>query len=280
MMGATIESVRGTKNTPDTNSVVLKVTDVTKTFDGVCALDGVGFSIRKGHIKALIGPNGAGKTTLLNIINGLLAPDEGSVSFQGHELIGINTDKIAILGLSRTFQLIRLFTVNEATVLDNVLLGAHKHTLPSIPGVLFFRSRTKRIESAMREKAMEMLRFVGMDWAAQMTPGSLSFGNQRMVELARSLMADPELLLLDEPASGLNDTEVEHFMELLSVIRRRGISILLVEHNMKLVMNVSDDIVVLDFGKWLAEGNPAAICADPKVVEAYLGAACADVGGP
>ena len=189
MMGATIESVRGTKNTPDTNSVVLKVTDVTKTFDGVCALDGVGFSIRKGHIKALIGPNGAGKTTLLNIINGLLAPDEGSVSFQGHELIGMNTDKIAILGLSRTFQLIRLFTVNEATVLDNVLLGAHKHTLPSIPGVLFFRSRTKRIESAMREKAMEMLRFVGMDWAAQMTPGSLSFGNQRMVELARSLMA-------------------------------------------------------------------------------------------
>ena len=280
MMGPAIESVRGTKNTTDANSVVLKVTDVTKSFDGVCALDGVSFSIRKGHIKALIGPNGAGKTTLLNIINGLLAPDKGSVSFRSHELIGMKTDRIAVLGLSRTFQLIRLFTVNEATVLDNVLLGAHKHTLPSIPGVLFFRSRTKRIESSMREKAMEMLRFVGMDWAAQMTPGSLSFGNQRMVELARSLMADPELLLLDEPASGLNDTEVGHFMELLSVIRKQGVSILLVEHNMKLVMNVSDDIVVLDFGKWLAEGNPAEICSNPKVVEAYLGAECVDVGGP
>jgi ABC-type branched-subunit amino acid transport system ATPase component len=271
---------RNMKNTIETDNVVLRVTDVTKAFDGVHALDGVSFNTRKGHIKALIGPNGAGKTTLLNIINGLLVPDRGSVSFEGHELVGMNTDRIALLGLSRTFQLIRLFTVNEATVLDNVLLGAHKQALPTIPGALFFRPRTQRIENTIREKAMEMLRFVGMDWAAQMTPGSLSFGNQRMVELARSLMADPELLLLDEPASGLNDTEVEHFMELLSVIRGRGISILLVEHNMKLVMNISDDIVVLDFGKWLAEGNPAAICSNSKVVEAYLGAECADAGGP
>jgi ABC-type branched-subunit amino acid transport system ATPase component len=266
------------KNAAETDNVILKVADVTKTFDGVRALDSVSFNVKRGHIKALIGPNGAGKTTLLNIINGLLSPDRGSVSFQGHELVGLRTDKIAILGLSRTFQLIRLFTVNEATVLDNVLLGAHKHIQPSIPGALLFRSRSKRDESAMQEKAMEMLRFVGMDQAAKMTPGSLSFGNQRMVELARSLMADPELLLLDEPASGLNDTEVEHFMELLTAIRKRGITILLVEHNMKLVMNVSDDIVVIDFGRYLAEGDPAAICANQQVIEAYLGTEC-EIGG-
>ena len=237
------------KNAADGNNVILKVTGITRTFEGVRALDDVSFNVRKSHIKALIGPNGAGKTTMLNIVNGLLAPDKGSVLFQGHELVGLRTDKIAMLGLSRTFQLIRLFTVNEATVLDNVLLGAHKHIRPSIPGALLLRSRMERAESAMREKAMEMLRFVGMEQTAGMTPGSLSFGNQRMVELARSLMADPELLLLDEPASGLSDTEVEHFMELLTEIRKRGITILLVEHNMKLVMSVSDDIVVIDFGR-------------------------------
>lgn len=266
------------KDSVGTNNSVLTVADIRKTFDGVHALDGVGFSVRKSQIKALIGPNGAGKTTMLNIINGLLTPDAGSVSFQGHEMVGLRTDKIAMLGVSRTFQLIRLFTVNEATVLDNVLLGAHKHAQPSIRGALIFHSRTKKIENEMREKAMEMLRFVGMDWAADMTPGALSFGNQRMVELARSLMADPTLLLLDEPASGLNDTEVESFMELLAAIRKKGITILLVEHNMKLVMNVSDDIVVIDFGRYLAEGTPSEICANQQVIDAYLGTE-SDVGG-
>ncbi len=266
------------KDSVETGVTVLTVTGITKTFDGVHALGDVGFGVRKGQIKALIGPNGAGKTTMLNIINGLLAPDSGSVSFQGHELVGMKTDKIAMLGISRTFQLIRLFTVNEATVLDNVLLGAHKHMQPTIPGALIFRSRTAKIENEMREKAREMLRFVGIDWAAEMTPGALSFGNQRMVELARSLMADPTLLLLDEPASGLNDTEVESFMELLSAIRKRGVTILLVEHNMKLVMNVSDDIVVIDFGRYLAEGTPTDICANQQVIDAYLGTECG-IGG-
>jgi branched-chain amino acid transport system permease protein len=261
------------------DGVILKATDVTKTFDGVQALDSVTFSVKAGHIKALIGPNGAGKTTMLNVINGLLKPDNGSISFKGHELIGQRTDKTAMLGISRTFQLIRLFTVNEATVLDNVMLGAHKQLQPTIGDALFFRSRSRRKEEGFRENAIKLLQFVGMEWAANMTPGALSFGNQRMVELARSLMAGPELLLLDEPASGLNDSEVEHFMGLLSAIRAQGVTILLVEHNMKLVMNVSDDIVVLDFGKWLAEGNPASICSDSKVIEAYLGADCAQPGG-
>lgn len=250
---------------------MLEVTGVTKTFEGVRALDSVGFSLRTGQIKALIGPNGAGKTTLLNVINGLLEPDDGEVFFQGENLVGMRTDKIAHRGISRTFQLIRLFSVNDATVLDNVLIGGHKMIRPSISGALLFRSRTRQQEREAREKAMEMLRLVGLEQAAEAQPGSLPFGNQRLVELARSLMADPKLLLLDEPASGLNDAEVEAFMGLLSTIRAMGVTILLVEHNMKLVMNVSDEIVVLDFGKWLAEGPPSDICADHRVIRAYLG---------
>ena len=257
---------------------ILKVVGVTKTFEGVHALVEVGFGVTAGHIKALIGPNGAGKTTLLNVINGLLEPDGGHVYFRGQDIVSMRANEIAMLGLSRTFQLIRLFTVNNATVLDNVILGAHKMLRPTISGALFFRRRTARQEKAVREKAFEALAFVGLEWAAAMLPAALSFGNQRLLELARSLMSQPELLLLDEPASGLNDAEVERFMELLTKIRARGITILLVEHNMKLVMNVSDEIVVLDFGRWLAEGAPAAICADPKVIEAYLGESMENAG--
>ena len=260
-----------------TDREILKVVEVSKSFEGVRALEQVSFGVTTGHIKALIGPNGAGKTTLLNVIDGLLEPDYGHVYFHGQDLVGMETHKIAFLGLSRTFQLIRLFTVNNATVLDNVMLGAHKTLQPTVSGALFFRPRTARQEKAVREKAMEALAFVGLEWAANMLPNVLSFGNQRLLELARSLMSLPELLLLDEPASGLNDAEVERFMQLLSDIRRRGITILLVEHNMKLVMNVSDDIVVLDFGRRLAEGEPAAICANPQVIGAYLGA-CMDNG--
>ena len=269
---------RGTRAQPD--GTMLKVADVSKSFEGVQALLDVSFEVRAGHIKALIGPNGAGKTTLLNVINGLLTPDSGQVYLRGQELVGRKTEQIALLGVSRTFQLIRLFTVNNATVLDNVLLGAHKHVRPTIGGALFLRGRMARAEKAVRERAMEALSFVGMEWAADMVPGALSFGNQRLVELARSLMSEPELLLLDEPASGLNDAEVERFMELMVAIRERGITILLVEHNMSLVMRVSDHIVVLDFGKWLAEGDPSAICANPAVIEAYLGAECKLDGGP
>ena len=249
---------------------LLQVREVSKAFEGLQALDRVGFEVRSGAIKSIIGPNGAGKTTLLNIINGLLTSDGGQVLFRGHNLTGLRPDRIAAQGISRTFQLIRLFTVNNATVLDNVLLGAHLRLRPSILGALFFRTRTAGREQEARERALALLRFVGLDEAAAL-PGALSFGSQRLLELARCLMADPDLLLLDEPASGLNDAEVERFMELLIALRTQGKTILLVEHNMKLVMNISDDVLVLNFGRRLAEGPPALISADPEVVKAYLG---------
>jgi branched-chain amino acid transport system ATP-binding protein len=253
------------------DETILNVIDVTKTFDGIHALENVSFGVRKGHIKALIGPNGAGKTTLLNAINGILPPDQGHIHFLGKDVVGQTADRIAGLGLSRTFQLIRMFTINNATVLDNVLLGAHMQLRPNIFESIFRRGKVDKAEQEARDKAIELLKFVGLEKAADATPGSLPFGNQRLVELARSLMTEPKMLLLDEPASGLNDTEVEGFTELLQSVREKGITILLVEHNMKLVMNIADDIVVLDFGKKLAEGTPQAICANPEVIEAYLG---------
>jgi branched-chain amino acid transport system ATP-binding protein len=273
-----IESQESATPAVSPDGIMLRVADVTKDFEGVRALDGVSFAVQTGQIKALIGPNGAGKTTILNVINGLLRPDSGHVYFKGQDLVRMRTDKIAFLGLSRTFQLIRLFSVGNATVLDNVMIGAHKSLQPTIPGSLFFRSAMKKKERLVREKAMETLRFVGLDKVASAEPGALSFGNQRLVELARSLMADPEILLLDEPASGLNDSEVESFMELLSIIKKRGVTVVLVEHNMRLVMSVSDDVVVIDFGRWLAEGPPSAISLDKKVIAAYLGSESATSG--
>ncbi len=255
----------------DKRDAILSVKNVTKTFEGIHALEDVSFDVKPGHIKALIGPNGAGKTTLLNAINGIMPPDSGHIYFFDHDVVGHSADKVAGLGLSRTFQLIRMFTINNATVLDNVLLGAHIQLKPNLFESIFRRGKVNKAEKEARAKAMELLKFVGLERAADATPGSLPFGNQRLVELARSLMTDPKMLLLDEPASGLNDTEVESFTELLRSIRQKGITILLVEHNMKLVMNIADDIVVLDFGKKLAEGTPQAICANPQVIEAYLG---------
>jgi branched-chain amino acid transport system ATP-binding protein len=257
----------------DRDPSILRVVGMTKTFDGIHALEDVSFSVAAGHIKALIGPNGAGKTTLLNAVNGILPPDSGRVYFLGEDVVGLSADRIAGRGISRTFQLVRMITINKATVLDNVMLGAHMRLKPSLFESVFRKGKVTREEGEARDKAMELLTFVGLERVADTSPGSLPFGSQRLVELARSLMTEAKMLLLDEPASGLNDVEVEAFTRLLRSIRERGITVLLVEHNMKLVMNIADDIVVLDFGKKLAEGTPQAICANPDVIEAYLGAA-------
>lgn len=261
----------GTVEMSEGNRALLRVQDIVKAFDGVLALGHVTFDVKAGRIKALIGPNGAGKTTLLNIINGILRPDSGKVYFMNEHVAGLSADRIAMRGVSRTFQLIRMITINNATVLDNVMMGAHMKLRPGLLKTIFRKGRVAGEEDEARDRAMELLRFVGLEKAAGAAPGSLPFGNQRLVELARSLMTEPRMLLLDEPASGLNDTEVEGFAELLRAIHQKGITILLVEHNMKLVMNIADDIVVLDFGKKLAEGAPQDICANPEVIEAYLG---------
>lgn len=257
---------------------ILDVHGVVKTFDGVCALDGVSFGVAKGCIKALIGPNGAGKTTLLNTINGILPPDRGHIQLMGKNVTGLSADRIAMLGVSRTFQLVRMFTINNATVLDNVLLGAHRKLNPSLLETIFRKGKVNSQERESRKRALELLKFVGLDGVAQASPASLPFGKQRLVELARALLTEPQMLLLDEPASGLNDVEVEEFTRLLLSIRDKGITILLVEHNMRLVMNIADDIVVLDFGKKLAEGSPKEVCSNPAVIEAYLGSTQGECG--
>jgi ABC-type branched-subunit amino acid transport system ATPase component len=251
--------------------LALQVAGVTKHFEGVTALSDVGFGLKCGQIKALIGPNGAGKTTLLNIMSGLLAPNAGHVYFRGQDLTRLRSHDIAALGIARTFQLIRLFTINNASVLDNVMVGAHARLRPTVVHALFARPHLKRRDAALQVEACKVLEFVGLPWAALHSPSALSFGSQRLVEMARALMAQPTLLLLDEPASGLNDAEVDAFAELLRAVRSKGVTILLVEHNMRLVMEIADDIVVLDFGKKLAEGTPSEVCSNKEVIEAYLG---------
>ncbi|MDD5203997.1 MAG: ABC transporter ATP-binding protein [Desulfobacterales bacterium] len=250
---------------------LLRIEQVTKRFSGLTALKGVSFGIRRGHIKALIGPNGAGKTTLLNVISGLSRPEEGHIYCKGRDLLTMKPHQIAGLGISRTFQLVRLFTTNNATVMDNLLMGAHLRLKPSVTKSLFMRGYTRKQESDVCERALETLRFVGIEWAKDYSPSALSFGNKRLLEIARALMAEPDVLLLDEPASGLNDAEVEEFRELLLAIKARGLTTLLVEHNMKLVMDIADEIIVLEFGQKLAEGSADEICCDRRVIEAYLG---------
>ncbi len=251
---------------------LLRVDSITKSFSGLTALSGVSFGIKRGHIKALIGPNGAGKTTLLNVISGILSPDSGRVYYRGKDLTRMRPHEIAAQGLARTFQLVRLFTANNAKVLDNLLAGAHLKLKPSFAKSLFLRGTIRRQNRMVLESAYEKLGFVGLERAAGDTsPSNLPFGNQRLLEIARALMSEPEMLLLDEPASGLNDAEVEDFKRLLLAVKEKGITILLVEHNMKLVMEVADEIVVLNFGRTLAEGSSDEISRDQKVIEAYLG---------
>jgi branched-chain amino acid transport system ATP-binding protein len=258
----------------------LSIDKITKSFSGLTALLDVSFGVERGHIKALIGPNGAGKTTLLNVISGVLSPDSGHVYYRGKDLTKLRSHEIAAEGLSRTFQLVRLFKANNAKVLDNLMIGAHLKWKPSFVKSLFLRGAIQHQSRLMRETAYEKLRFVGLGPAAGDTlPSNLPFGNQRLLEIARALMAEPEMLLLDEPASGLNDAEVEDFKKLLLAVKAKGMTILLVEHNMKLVMDVADEIVVLNFGRKLADGNCDEISCNREVIEAYLGSDFVNIAG-
>jgi ABC-type branched-subunit amino acid transport system ATPase component len=249
--------------------VLLTVKALAKHFGGIKAVDGVDMQVRRGEIQALIGPNGSGKTTILNMLSGLYVPSAGEIILEGRAIGGKKPHVITSLGIARTFQNIRLF--GELTVLENLLIGQHCQSRAGLAAGIFRPPSEKAEEARMRAKALELLEFVGLRGKEFTKSSSLPYGRQRLLELARALASDPKLLLLDEPAAGLNAAETEALVELLFQICRRGVTILLVEHDMSLVMNVSDHITVLNFGRKIAEGPAEVVEKNPEVIDAYLG---------